>query len=63
MPFLDSETQEMKICGILCILTRPREIFNNNIPLTRKIREIGKMRMEILATVCSAAGHKNILFP
>jgi hypothetical protein len=48
---LDSETQEMKICGILCILTRPRENSKNNILLTRKIREIGKMCMEILATV------------
>jgi hypothetical protein len=50
----------MKICGILCILSRPREIYKNNILLTRKIREIGKMCMEILPTVCSAAGHKNI---
>jgi hypothetical protein len=48
----------MKICGILCILTCPREIWKNNIPLTRKIREIGKMCIEILAIVCSAAGHK-----
>jgi hypothetical protein len=30
----------------------------HNIPLTRKIREIEKMCMEILAIVCSAAGHK-----
>jgi hypothetical protein len=48
------------VCGILCILVCPREIYKNNISLTRKLREIGKMRMEILAIVCSAAGHKNI---
>jgi hypothetical protein len=50
--------QNYQKCGILCILTSPRDIYKNNIPLTRKIREIGKMRMEILGTVCSAAGHK-----
>jgi hypothetical protein len=46
------------VCRILCILTRPREIYKNNIPLTRKIREIEKMYMEILATVCIEWGYK-----
>jgi hypothetical protein len=46
------------VCGILCSLNLPREIRIHNIPLTRKIREIEKMCMEILAIVCSAAGHK-----
>jgi hypothetical protein len=45
------------VSGILCILTCPREILKNNIQLTRKVRDIEKMCMEMLVTVCSVAGY------